>query len=686
MVDELAPGRSVGVAGGRVARPQSKLIGSGLRLLEPVPIAVGTGLVAFAICCYQLALPRVLLGVHGYTGPGYDDGVYFGAAVRLVHGVVPYRDFVLVHPPGIVLLASPEALLSRLISTRDALGLARLVTAAVVGLNALLAALAVRSRGPLAAFIAGAGLALFPLAVTADHTLMLEPYLVAFCLGGTVLTFGRGEPARGARLAAGGALFGVALSVKVWALFPIVAALLCLAPKWRSMCKFFVGVLIGVGVVVSPFFVLAPGNFVHDVIGAQADRIGLPTAALASHLLMVSGIQGIAGGASTTLGVTIIVAGALFCAVVYALCRRCCTRLDWFALVSAVVVTGGMLLAVGFRPHYAYFTAPFIVLVAAVSVSSAAELVRARLARRGDRVLRRRAALAGTAAVCVAVAVLIFAVLPQELSYSRSYLSLASDPAAAVDARVPAGSCVILDEVTAAIVADRFVPGGQGCPTMVDPFGTELALDPSAYSHRYGYSPAYVAEWIGWLERADYVVLAYPRTDVLPWTPALVAWFASDYRLVHARRYTYIYRRTALSASRQAAFGDLAAGIAAERDHHLAAATADFRASLKLYDEDEFALYDLGTVEQVEGRRAAAVSLYRRALRIDPRLASAWFNLAIAYAATRPQLAARYLREVLRLRPSAARARQELRRLDQLIARQGSSGSAGRGTTGRSNG
>ena len=35
---------------------------------------------------------------------GYDDGVDFGSAVRLVGGALPYRDFVLIQPPGISLL------------------------------------------------------------------------------------------------------------------------------------------------------------------------------------------------------------------------------------------------------------------------------------------------------------------------------------------------------------------------------------------------------------------------------------------------------------------------------------------------------------------------------------------------------------------------------------------------------
>ena len=120
----------------------------------------------------------MLIGIHGYTGNGYDDGVYLGAATRLVHGVLPYRDFDFVQPPGITLVMGPVALIGRLIGTRDAMAVARCFTAAVTGLNAALAALAVRDRGRTAMLVAGVSLALFPLAVAADQSLLLEPYLV----------------------------------------------------------------------------------------------------------------------------------------------------------------------------------------------------------------------------------------------------------------------------------------------------------------------------------------------------------------------------------------------------------------------------------------------------------------------------------------------------------------------------
>ena len=71
-------------------------------------IAVASVL-ALGLRLYQLSRPGFLLSV-----TEYDDGPYFGSAVRLVNGSIPYRDFLLVQPPGITLLMVPAALLSKL--------------------------------------------------------------------------------------------------------------------------------------------------------------------------------------------------------------------------------------------------------------------------------------------------------------------------------------------------------------------------------------------------------------------------------------------------------------------------------------------------------------------------------------------------------------------------------------------
>ena len=80
------------------------------------------GVVAFAARLHAMLRGGGLGGISNY-----DDGVYFAGAESLVSGRLPYRDFVLLHPPGIVVVLSPFAALAHLLSDATAFELGRLV-------------------------------------------------------------------------------------------------------------------------------------------------------------------------------------------------------------------------------------------------------------------------------------------------------------------------------------------------------------------------------------------------------------------------------------------------------------------------------------------------------------------------------------------------------------------------------
>src|ERR1035438_891598 len=103
----------------QAARRRTRLTGFLSRRPNATVVAL-CALAAAALDGLQLSRPGYLVGSTA------DIAVYLGAAVRLVHGVVPYRDFVLVQPPGITLLLSPAGLLSDLAGTRAALTTVRL--------------------------------------------------------------------------------------------------------------------------------------------------------------------------------------------------------------------------------------------------------------------------------------------------------------------------------------------------------------------------------------------------------------------------------------------------------------------------------------------------------------------------------------------------------------------------------
>ena len=125
----------------------SPLRRAGLTTPATVIIAVAA-LLALALRLYQLSRPVFLLSVNEY-----DDGPYFGSAVRLVNGDLPYRDFLIVQPPGITLLMVPVALVSKATGTAWGMAIGRILTALAGAVAVALAGLLVRHRGALATVI-----------------------------------------------------------------------------------------------------------------------------------------------------------------------------------------------------------------------------------------------------------------------------------------------------------------------------------------------------------------------------------------------------------------------------------------------------------------------------------------------------------------------------------------------------
>ena len=196
-----------------------------------VVIAVAA-LLGLGLRIFQLTRPGYLAG---FTQ--YDDGVYIGNALRLVDGVIPYRDFAMVQPPGSMLLMVPAALGGKVFGSAWALGAARVLTVGADTANVVLAGLLVRHRGPLAAGLASGIYAVYPAVLTASASLFLEPWLNLFCLLGAVLLFD-GDQIRGAGGRVGlamfwaGACFGFGAAIKIWAAVPaLVAWVLCLLAR-----------------------------------------------------------------------------------------------------------------------------------------------------------------------------------------------------------------------------------------------------------------------------------------------------------------------------------------------------------------------------------------------------------------------------------------------------------------------
>ena len=609
-----------------------------------VPVAIIPGLVALSLCGYQLAQPDALVGLHGS-----DDGVYIGPAIRLLQGALPYRDYAWVHPPGIAVLMAPLDILG----SRNALAAARIVTALVVGLNASLAAVILRDRGAVAMLISGLGLALFPQALGVGNTLALDPYLVMFCLLGTLVMFRSGGLGSSRRLLLAGVLFGLATVMKAWGVFPAIAALLICVPIWRSAAvPFASGLVLGFGVPSLPFFVAAPGAFVHDVVFSQLIRstTGQGFTSLGERLQLLLGFTPSTDPASTQLALAIALVLAIFVVTTYAITARKSRRLDWFVLLVAAIDGGVMLFVVKeVYSYYAYFVAAFGVVLLGLCLGRAVQGIRWAGVQIGGNA-QRAGKLVASAVLPAAIVIAAILVLESDVGSAYTHVSGAYDPQATVQAQIPKGACVVSDEAGTLIDSDRFSASQPGCPALADAFGLWLTDNDGIPPPAQPQSTAFVAEWLSWFQRADYVVLTVPQSDYLPWTPSLISWFNANYHLVASQPYVYVYKRLGQAS-------DLVAqGLKAELSGDLAAAKNDYEEAIRLDGNNLFAHYDLGTVDDRQGAKTDAVREYQTALTIDPNFTQALFNLAIDTASSDPQGAEALYRKALSLQPDWATA------------------------------
>src|ERR1700733_10746914 len=344
---------------------------------RPGVIITLAALLGVGLRIFQLTRPGYLTG---FTE--YDDGVYIGNALRLVNGVIPYRDFAMVQPPGSMLLMVPAALGGKVFGTAWALAAARVLTVGADTANVVLVGLLVRHRGPLAAGVASGVYAVYPAALNASQSLFLEPWLNLFCLLGAVLLFD-GDHLAGHRDASGehrsrrvfwaGVCFGFAAAVKIWAVLPaLVAWLFCLRAR-RGRVRFAGGFLVGIGVPCLPFLALAPSGFgrtvfVSELVQATHGRVGAPP-----RLADITGVIGLSSvGVNPGIWAGATAAGVLFLFVVAAWLRAWragsrATPLDWFALISTFVVVGMLFSPSEWYVHYAAFAGPFLAVLVGLS-------------------------------------------------------------------------------------------------------------------------------------------------------------------------------------------------------------------------------------------------------------------------------------------------------------------------------
>ena len=526
---------------------------------------------ALALRAYQLSRPGYLLGV-----TEYDDGALFGDTLQFVSGVIPYRDFQMVQPPGGMLIMAPAALLAKVIGTARGLAVARLLTIGADTANVVLLGLLVRHRGALTAGIAGGLYAICPDALVASHTFMLEPWLNLCCLLAALALFdgdrlvGIGTSAVSdsgrkprlsdtARLAWAGVAFGFGASVKIWALAPFaVAGLLLLLAAWRvsparrqasppglvaarlrPAATLAGGAAVGLGVPLLPFAVMARVGLARGVLIGQLARNSGGHRDPFARLADMSGLRLLPGSPSSR---TLLVVLALVLIACYAWAHVAAGRhpawLDAYAAGAAILVTVMLLWPRLYYSHYGAFAGPFLALAIALPIGLLA----------GWPAIRPAAGTRTTAAIMPAV------ITPDTITPLTAALAVAltaglvwggysalknestlhgSEVAAAADKLIPAGACVVTNGASYTIAVGRFFSGTPDCPPMVDSFGTLFAMTSGGNQNSPAAALRPVVElWQSTLERAQYVWLNSDTESQIPWNSQLYDYFRTHFRLI----------------------------------------------------------------------------------------------------------------------------------------------------------
>jgi alpha-1,2-mannosyltransferase len=507
--------------------------------ITPNKVIVAAAMLALALRLYYLSRPGYLFGV-----TEYDDGSYLGSAVRLMHGQLPYRDFVFVQPPGITLLMVPVALVAKVTGTTWGLALGRILTVLAGTAGVVLTGLLVRRKGALAVVLACGIAAVHPESVAAAHTVLVEPWLVLFSLIGALLMFDGDRLASGRRIVWAGAAFGFAGVIESWAIVPVLVLVVLSARKPRRAAVFAGGVAAGFLIPTLPFAALAPHSFYESVVVAQiGKRINATRIYSLYRIRLMTGLSDILHPANAlVLGTTFAIVGLILIGTIAACCRtrQLPAPLEWFVAATGGLMAVAFLWPPQFHYHFVAFLVPFLALSVALS---ATRLLDAYL----PVTARPPAGQAARRGICVVTMLAIAVAAGIQVSYERTqHATISAAQFAAVRRVIPPGACVLADEVSYAVVANRFLSDVPGCPVIDDGTGVNYALSHGLNTATGADNvPAVVALWRSAFVHSQFVWLSYHSSKRIPWTPAILSYFHAHFARVNGLGASVtLYRRT----------------------------------------------------------------------------------------------------------------------------------------------
>ena len=454
-------------------------------------MAVGVAAVAFA------ARMWVVLHGHGfYTLTGYDQGVYYAAADALVHGFRPYGVFLLLHPPGIMLLLSPFAALGSVTSDSTGLAVARFAVILLGCLNAVLVTWIARRFGLVAAISGGLFYALWAPVVVLENQTRLEPFgntcLLLALLG---LLRRRTEPVSARAQFLAGAALGVGAGVKIWGVVPLLVVLgwQLLDRGWRAVVTVTAGAVAAAIAICLPFFLMAPDAMFRMVVTDQLTR-SKSSIAMITRLNSISSLGNSAPG-SRLSQIAMAAVGVLALSAMLLVWREGSARVVVALLLAQTAL---LVLAPSYFPDYAAFVVP----AAALTFALASARVAVWLAQRG-RVLQ----IAGVAVLSAAVVTAAVRMVPLSVGMRAPF------PGPQLSEAVEQQRCLVSDTAIALIelnVLSRDL--SNDCILHPDVTGYtyegELSLGPDDKPLTRAKNAAWQKQILGYLRSGTAVILA----------------------------------------------------------------------------------------------------------------------------------------------------------------------------------
>jgi hypothetical protein len=352
-------------------------------------------------------------------------------------------------------------------------------------------------------------------------------------------------------------LFGFAGAVEAWAIVPVlVLAALCL-PQLKRAAIYAGGVAAGFLIPVLPFALAGPRQFYHSLITAQVGyRAHAVRVGVLSRLRDMIGFPGAMSWSRTTLLLAVL-ALVVFLILVQAgaaaVTHRRPPTLDWFAMASTVLIVAMFLWPPQFHYHFAQFLAPFLALSLALPVSrllygdQPGEGVAVSWPRTSGPQAARRLGMGIVSVTAVALA----AAAVLQFQSATVFSPLIGPVPATIDRLIPPGACVVTDQASVALMANRFESTDPHCPQLVDSLGTTLALSHGLKPRTgAGNVPAVVHWWMQAFSHAQYLLFTPSNVRRIAWNPALQAYLGSHFTWIYqSPNNLTVYKRNGLHAS-----------------------------------------------------------------------------------------------------------------------------------------